>query len=107
MLPHHPNIKFFTGDILNKESLLAAMDTCEQVYHTAALAKMWTKNKTDFYDVNVTGTKNVLAGAQQNAVAKLVHTSSCGVIGPTVSQSIYETARFIDGKNFQKACETN
>src|SRR5918912_1318128 len=63
LIPVHHNIHLVEGDILNKESLLNAMKDCRRVYHTAALAKMWTKNRNDFYNINVTGTKNVLHAA--------------------------------------------
>ncbi len=56
----HSNIIVFKGDITDTNSLLRAMHGCEQVYHTAALAKMWCSNKNEFYKVNVEGTKNVL-----------------------------------------------
>ena len=80
-----------------KERLLTAMDNCEQVYHTAALAKMWTRKKTDYYDINVTGTKNVLEAAQVKGIKKLVHTSTCGVWGPTLRYPITETDPRITG----------
>ncbi|MEO5999090.1 MAG: NAD-dependent epimerase/dehydratase family protein [Chitinophagaceae bacterium] len=96
-LPTHKNIQPFKGDILCKESLVTAMDNCDQVYHTAALAKMWTRKKTDFYDINVTGTKNVLEAAQLKGIKKLVHTSTCGVWGPTRLYPITETDPRITG----------
>ena len=87
----HPHIKFFKGDILDKQSLLFAMRDCEQVYHTAAMAKMWCKNSRDFYDINVIGTRNVLEAAVETGTQKLVYTSTCGVWGPTVKYPMTET----------------
>src|SRR3982750_4245989 len=74
-MPKHANIVKYKGDIMNNESLLHAMKDCELLFHTAALAKMWTKNKNDFYDINVSGTKNVIETAQIAGVKKIVHTS--------------------------------
>src|SRR4051794_35560207 len=65
LLPVHQNIRVFLGDISNKNSLVAAMQGCEQAYHTAALAKMWAKNKNEFHEVNVKGTRNVLEAAME------------------------------------------
>jgi nucleoside-diphosphate-sugar epimerase len=56
----HANIEPIKGDILNTDSLLNAMQGCTQVYHTAAMAKMWCRNPDDFLETNVTGTRNVL-----------------------------------------------
>ncbi|MEJ7913210.1 MAG: NAD-dependent epimerase/dehydratase family protein [Chitinophagaceae bacterium] len=89
-LLQHPAIKIFKGDILQKESLLAAMKGCKQVYHTAARVGVWAKDPSVFYAVNVTGTANVLNAAFQSGVDKTVFTSTCGVIGPSVNEPIDE-----------------
>lgn len=86
----HPNIEIIKGDILDLESLKAAMKDCKVVFHTAALAKMWSKNKRDFYDVNVVGTRNVCLAAIHHQVSKLIYTSSCGVLGPTLHSPMTE-----------------
>src|SRR3954463_2767980 len=97
LLPVHQNIRVFLGDLSNKNSLVAAMKGCEQAYHTAALAKMWTKDKSEFHEVNVTGTRNVLEAAKEAGVGKIVHTSSCGVIGPTFKYPMTEDDPRITG----------
>lgn len=89
-LLRHENISFFEGDILDIESLETAMAGCEQVYHTAAMAKMWCKNKDEFYNVNVIGTKNVLQTALDQCVKRVVYTSTCGVWGPTLRHPMTE-----------------
>lgn len=93
----HKNIIPKKGDILDRESLAIAMKGCSQVYHTAALAKMWCRDKNDFYAVNVTGTRNVLELAGELAVAKVVYTSTCGVWGPTIKYPMDENDPRIDG----------
>jgi nucleoside-diphosphate-sugar epimerase len=97
LLPVHQNIRVFLGDISNKNSLMAAMQDCEQAYHTAALARMWTKDKNEFHEVNVTGTRNVLEAAKEAGVGRVVHTSSCGVIGPTIKYPMTEEDPRITG----------
>lgn len=89
-LIQHRNIYAVKGDILDVESLEKAMKDCFQVYHTAAMAKMWCKNEEDFYHVNVTGTRNVLACAMKMGVERVVHTSTCGVWGPTLNLPVSE-----------------
>ncbi len=69
-------------EITDSKSLRHAMQGCEQVYHTAATAKMWCSNKNEFYKVNVEGTRKILQAALTAGVIKIVHTSTCGVIGP-------------------------
>jgi len=89
-LIRHHNIQFVKGDILEPLSLEKAMKGCDQVYHTAAMAKMWCKNEQDFYDVNVLGTRNVLACALKLGISRVVHTSTCGVWGPTLNLPVSE-----------------
>lgn len=86
----HPNIEPVKGDILHPYSLLTAMQGCKQVYHTAAMAKMWCRNPNDFTETNVTGTRNVLETAKQAGVKRIVYTSTCGVWGPTLKHPITE-----------------
>ena len=87
----HPNISVFTGDILLKESLSDAMQGCQQVYHTAAKVGLWSKDPAVFFDVNVEGTRNVLDVALENDVHRVVFTSSCAVIGPSLNVPMNET----------------
>lgn len=93
----HKNITAVKGDILDRPSLIAAMRGCQQVYHTAALAKMWRRDKDDYYNINVTGTRNVLELAMDLYVNKVVYTSTCGVWGPTIKLPMTENDPRIDG----------
>jgi len=93
----HPGITIFSGDILQKGSLTAAMKGCQQVFHTAASVGVWKRDPSVFYNVNVEGTRNVLDAALQLGVERTVCTSTCGVIGPTVDKPMEEnTPRNID-----------
>ena len=91
-LLQHPNIKVFNGDILQKESLIAAMHGCRQVYHLAAKVGVWAAKPSVFYDVNVEGTRNVLNAALQAGAEKIVVTGTCGVIGPSYNEPLDENA---------------
>ena len=83
LVPVHPNIIKFKGDITDKESVLAAMKGCDNVMHVAAIAKLWDKDSSIFYKVNVEGTRNILDAALMLGVKKLIYTSTCAVIGPS------------------------
>jgi len=86
----HPHITIFKGDILDKESIAAAIKGCGQVYHTAARVGLWAKEPAVFYNVNAEGTRNILDAALQAQVEKSVFTSTCGVIGPSVNEPMSE-----------------
>lgn len=96
-LIRHRNIIPVKGDILDTESLKVAIQDCRQVYHTAALAKMWCRIKDDYYQVNVNGTRNVLKAAAGAGVDKVVYTSTCGVWGPTIKHPMNEDDPRVDG----------
>ena len=83
-VPRHQNIYAFAGDITDSLSIRTAMQGCEQVYHTAAIVKIFDKDPSVFYKVNVEGTKNLLNAALGLGIKKFVFTSSCGVLGKSV-----------------------
>lgn len=96
-VPVHKNIRVFAGDITNRESITEAIEECEQVYHTAALVKIFSRQADHFYKVNVEGTYNLLTKAVEAGVKKFVFTSSCGVIGPTLNYPKCENDERIAG----------
>lgn len=86
----HKGIALFSGDICDIATIEKAMKGCTHVFHVAGLAKLWTKNRKDFYRVNVGGTLNVLRTASRFDVEKLVYTSSCGVFGNSMKFPLKE-----------------
>ena len=73
------------------------MHGCEGLIHTAAFAKIWSKNKADFYKTNVEGTKNIIETAINTDVKRCIFTSSAGVLGPSFSS---ETTEESNGSSF-------
>lgn len=88
---NNPNISIFEGDLNNKQLLLDAMKDCNQAYHMAAIAKVWLKDPTVFFETNLTGTMNLLHAAFENKVNKVVVTSTAGVFGPSINSIISES----------------
>ena len=86
----HPNIKIFKGDIINTQSIEKAMQDCEQVYHLAAYARVWAKDMSTFYKLNVEGLRNVLDAAKKFNIQKIVFTSTAGTLGPSGSRPVTE-----------------
>jgi farnesol dehydrogenase len=90
----HQNIKLFKGDILEKESLLAAMKECKAVFHTAAFIAVWVKDTSEIESVNLRGTENVLKAALELSVEKVVCTSTAGVFGSSGEKITDETQNY-------------
>lgn len=86
----HPNLHFYQGDLFEKTALKAAMEGCQGVFHLAAFARLWAKNPSTYFKINVEGTQNVLEVAIQCNVKRMVLTSTAGVFGPSVGRTITE-----------------
>jgi nucleoside-diphosphate-sugar epimerase len=59
----------------------AVVRGCDVVYHLAAIYRTWVPDPRLLYDVNVTGSANVLAAAAEAGVRKVVYTSSIAAVG--------------------------
>jgi len=71
----------FTGDVTDKFSLLQGMEGCDWVVHLASSFDFWIPNNQVFYDVNITGTRNVMESALEKGVSKVVYVSTAAIYG--------------------------
>lgn len=85
----HENISFVEGDLFSEDTLKEGMSQCDEVYHLAAFASVWAKDDT-FERVNINGTLNILNAAKEQEVAKVLVTSTAGVIGPAIDGPVHE-----------------
>lgn len=69
------------GDLLVPASLTRAMEGCEVLYHLAAIYAVWMPNEQRMYDVNVSGSRNILEAAVQSGIKRVVYTSSIAALG--------------------------
>ncbi len=69
------------GDLRDKDSLRKALVGCQQLYHVAAHYALWARDPSIFYDVNVTGTKNIMEAAREVGTERIVYCSTIGAIG--------------------------
>ena len=67
------------GDLADPVALEAALAGCDVVFHVAAKAGVWGRH-ADYFAVNVTGTRNVLAACRTHGIKKLVYTSTPSVV---------------------------
>jgi dihydroflavonol-4-reductase len=69
------------ADMRDAGAVRKAVDGARYVFHTAAVYRFWSKDPSEFYDVNVGGTLNVLKAAAETGCERLVYTSTVGTIG--------------------------
>jgi len=72
--------RFIQGDLLDYTLLREAMSGSDVVIHAAALVDWGTRPQQEVYDVNVTGTANVVRACLENNVRVLIYTSSLDVV---------------------------
>jgi len=83
-------VKLYQGDILDVESLLRGMKGCEQAYHVAAFAGVWSRDTGLIERLNVDGTMNVIHAAASSGISRVVVTSTAGILGPSESGPVNE-----------------
>lgn len=93
----------YGGDIREVDVLNKAMEGIDYVFHLSA---MWLLHCKDFprtaFDVNITGTFNVLEACVRNNIKKLIYSSSASVYGDAVQVPMTEDHPF-NNKNFYGA----
>ncbi len=82
----HPALKGLAvevvqGDLTDSESLVAALQGCAALFHVAADYRLWVPDPASMYEVNVTGTRNLLRAALAAGVERVVYTSTVGTLG--------------------------
>jgi dihydroflavonol-4-reductase len=75
-------IEFVSGSILDADCLDAAMADVRHVYHLAGIAKLWSRDRADFDQVNAQGTAMVMWAAAARRVARVVHCSTEAILLP-------------------------
>lgn len=75
------DVEIWEGDLLDRDNLEQALAGIDILYHAAADYRLWTRTPSVMYDINVTGTRNILEAALANNLEKVVYTSSVGTLG--------------------------
>jgi dihydroflavonol-4-reductase len=69
------------GDVTDRDSVRKAMEGVERVFHVAGTTSMRTRARDRVFEINVTGTKNVMEEALRAGVTRAVLTSSSSAVG--------------------------
>jgi dihydroflavonol-4-reductase len=74
-------VEYVVGDLSDPGSLGSALAGVDTLYHVAADYRLWARDPSVLYRVNVEGTRALLRAAEGAGVARVVHTSSVGTLG--------------------------
>ncbi len=66
------------GDLRDAEGVNRAVQNCDAVFHTAAVAGIWGSWQY-FYGINTQGTSHIINACRKYGIPKLIHTSSPSV----------------------------
>jgi len=97
--PQGEYVRVFTGDICDIDSLTELFGCCASqpvtVIHCAGIVSIASKFDQKVYDVNVTGTKNMVSLCEKHRVQKLIYISSVHAIPELPgNETITEIDRF-------------
>jgi dihydroflavonol-4-reductase len=74
-------VELVEGDLLKPATLRSGMAGCDAVIHVAADYRLWIPDPKHIYSVNVQGTRDLLQIAREEAVPRVVYTSSVATMG--------------------------
>ena len=75
-------VEVVRGSVLERAALDAALMDVGRVYHLAGIAKLWTRDKSDFVRINADGTASLLHAAAARGVGRVVHCSTEAILMP-------------------------
>lgn len=82
------------GDLRDRASLDLAVAGQERIYHVAAYVSTVEHDRHEVFDVNVLGTRNLLAAAREAGVGRVVVTGSFSAVGHRKGEASDESIPF-------------
>ena len=83
-------IRIIIGSVLDVPALSSSLAGVDLVFHLAAAQHEANVPDQKFWDVNVTGTRNLLSACVEKGVKRVIHGSTIGVYGASLSGEIDE-----------------
>lgn len=98
----HPKIRYFLGDVRDKNRLLRAFHEVDIVVHAAALKQVPAAeyNPTEFIKTNVNGAENIINAALDSNVKKVIALSTDKAVNPV---NLYGATKLCADKLFVAA----
>ena len=88
----HENLTWIEGDLNNLTALDNLIDNCDAIIHSASAISLGEKKQELVYEVNVTGTENLLSTCL-NKTIRFIYISSSTVVEDPVNNEIFNEDR--------------
>jgi UDP-glucose 4-epimerase len=112
--PYQASVEVLTGEIRDFDTCFKACDGMDAVFHMAAVASIHESclNPGETFEINVTGTENLLKASRDHAVKLFMFASSGKVYGNAIKLPSEETDRLdpttpygVSKRECEKLCE--
>ncbi len=85
------NLEIVQGDVMIAHTVYRSLAGCDRLYHVAAVNQLWDPQPERILDAAIVGTEQTLEAARKRGLAKVVYTSSAGVLGTSGGEEMDET----------------
>lgn len=75
------DVEICFGDLNDRDSLAAAVEGCDSLFHVAADYRIWTPDPEEMLKTNLDGTRNIMDAALYQGMERIIYTSSVAVLG--------------------------
>lgn len=96
-------VELVSGDLRDERSLTPAIKGVEIVYHIGALFRPENVSRSDMWEVNVQGTRDLLDASVKAGVGRFVHCSTIGVHGDIKNPPANEETPYGPGDYYQES----
>ena len=95
----YPNLRYFIGDIRDKDRLINATENIDIIVHAAALKQVLTAeyNPMEFIKTNILGAENLIHVAIRNNIKKVIALSTDKAAAPI---NVYGATKLVADKLF-------
>lgn len=74
-------LEYVYGDVLDRDSMIAAAKGCDAIIHMAAVYRYWAKDLQEIMQPALEGTRNAFAAAKEAGIRRMVYTSTVWTVG--------------------------
>jgi len=92
-------VRISYGDVLDLDSLIAAAQDCDVIFHTAAVFTLQANETSKNKRVAIDGTKNVIEAAHRCKIKRVVLTASSVIFGSSMNRSIRDETSKLNRKD--------